>query len=181
MMASSDIPYRLIQLNRRSMIFINREAEPTGYLPRLSSSLSQEPSSEADDDGVKSLLSRACDFLRLRFSRSASFSRSCRRSLGAFPLRASLSFPPSIIVNLLTVPPIVLVPSCPIKAPARRFLHPALPACRTAGLLVRRIGPSRACALPSLVARIAPLCGAIYERFFDLASRFRAHAAVAQW
>jgi hypothetical protein len=53
-------------------------------LPGLPSS-SPTTSSEADDEGVKSPLSLACDFLRLRFSRSASFSRPSRVSLAAFP------------------------------------------------------------------------------------------------
>jgi hypothetical protein len=116
MMASSDMTNRRIQQNRPvEDIHQPAQGKPTGYLPGLSSPLSRVTSSAADDDGVKSALSLACDFRRLRFSRNASFSRASRRSLADFPPLAPLSFPPSIVVNLLTVPAIVLALSCPIK------------------------------------------------------------------
>src|SRR5271155_2904130 len=118
MMASSDMTYRLIQQNRPVQEFHQpAQGKQTGYFPGLSPPLSRVPSSGADDDGVKSALSLACDFRRLRFSRNASFSRASRLFLADFPPRAPLSFPPSIVVNLLTVAAIVpLCWRCPAQS-----------------------------------------------------------------
>ena len=74
-------------------------------MPGYSSGLSPLPScgvasSRCEDADAPSLRPLACDFRRLRFSRSASFSRSCRESgLGLFaagPARLSCS---SVIVD----------------------------------------------------------------------------------
>src|SRR5271169_749228 len=68
---------------RRSRIF---PGKPTSYLSGCFSLVSPgATSSELDDEIVKSSRSLACDFLRLRFSRNASFSRSWRKSFASFP------------------------------------------------------------------------------------------------
>jgi hypothetical protein len=62
----------------------------------LSSSSCREASASSRDVAFASLRPLACDFRRLRFSRSASFSRSCREFLAGWLLRWFLS---SVIVN----------------------------------------------------------------------------------
>src|SRR5579872_6164114 len=54
------------------------------------------------DRGVASLRARACDFLRLRFSRNASFSRAARWSLAVFAAGSLPSLTLFVIADLLT-------------------------------------------------------------------------------
>jgi hypothetical protein len=158
-MVSSDMTHRLIQEIRPVQDDIPPRAreQPTGYLPGLPSPLSRGTSSEADDVGMKSSRFLACDFLRFRFSRNASFSRCWRVSLAAFsagrPSPCLSSFIVDLFVCRTTTYPARFrrsggqAPTKPIEASYRRKMR----------LFRLRPGLSRACALAGLVARIGRL------------------------
>jgi hypothetical protein len=150
----------------------------TGYLPGFSSPGSCDAmSSDTEDAGVKSSRARACDFRRLRFSRNASFSRSCRSSLLGLadgPSRLSL---PSVIVDPFEMrPPSVISVADPADGRnltpasraggARRWLYAFFDG-PAAGPRLRRWGP----------------CGkdrrALLGPFWPIL--ISGHAAVAQW
>jgi hypothetical protein len=174
MMTSSDITNRLIQQNRPIEEF-------------------HQPAYENLHTGANRLFTRAFfatierDLIR-GGRRRHEIASLARLRLSPFEIFAQRQPQPLLtpIFAGLSRRPLAVVPTIHHHQPAHRAAHcvgavlpnqgasDAVPAPGITGPPIYGFGRpevlSRACALPSLVARIAPLCGALFGRFFDLVS-----------